>query len=130
MKPSLRPLSRWGRPLWLGLGIVFTGIGIAGTVLPLLPGTVFLVMAAWCFSRSSPRVEAWLLNLPVAGQLVQDYRAGLGMPQRAKWLACLSIVLAVALSLPRIPVLIGQVAWALIGVYGVWYIIMRVPLRR
>lgn len=118
------------RPLWLGLGFVFTAVGLVGTVLPLLPGTGFLVLAAWCFSRSSPKFEAWLLNLPVAGQLIRDYRAGLGMPLRAKIVACLSIVLAVSLSISRIPVLIGQVTWLLMGLFGIGYIVWRVPLRR
>ncbi|GAA4019652.1 hypothetical protein GCM10022631_36360 [Deinococcus rubellus] len=118
------------RPLWLGLGFLFTGIGLLGTVLPLLPGTGFLVLAAWCFSRSSPRFEAWLLGLPVVGELLSDYRAGKGMPLRAKMVACLSIALAVGLSLNRIPVLIGQVVWVLLGMFGIWYIVRRVPLRR
>ncbi|AZI41372.1 DUF454 domain-containing protein [Deinococcus psychrotolerans] len=118
------------RHLWLGLGFVFTAVGLVGTVLPLLPGTGFLVLAAWCFSRSSPKFEAWLLNLPLAGQLIRDYRDGLGMPLRAKIVACLSILLAVSLSIGRIPVLVGQVTWVLIGLFGIWYIIWRVPLRR
>ena len=121
---------RLTRPLWLGLGFLFTGIGLLGTVLPLLPGTGFLVLAAWCFSRSSPRFEAWLLGLPLVGELLRDYRAGKGMPLRAKLVACLSIALAVGLSLGRIPVLIGQVVWGLLGIFGVWYIVWRVPLRR
>lgn len=121
---------RLTRPVWLGLGFLFTGIGLIGTVLPLLPGTGFLVLAAWCFSRSSPRFEAWLLGLPVVGELLSDYRAGKGMPLRAKIVACLSIALAVGLSIGRIPVLVGQVVWVLLGVFGIWYIVRRVPLRR
>lgn len=127
MKLRPPPLTRH---LWLSLGFFFTAVGLIGTVLPLLPGTGFLVLAAWCFSRSSPKFEAWLLNLPLAGQLIRDYRDGLGMPLRAKILACLSILLAVSLSLGRIPVLVGQVVWVLIGLFGIVYIVWRVPLRR
>lgn len=117
------------RPFALAAGFLLTGIGILGTILPLMPGTIFLIAAAWLFARSSPRFEAWLLALPMVGPLVEDFRRGAGMPLQAKWLACASIVIAVTLSLGRIPVLIGQIAWILIGVAGVWYITQRVPTK-
>lgn len=118
------------RPFATALGCIFAGLGILGSALPLMPGTVFLITAAWLFARSSPRFEAWLLGLPVVGQMVTDYRSGAGMPLRAKWFACASIVLAVSLSLGRIPVLVGQVAWVLVGLVGVWFIAVRVPTKR
>ncbi|ADY27383.1 protein of unknown function DUF454 (plasmid) [Deinococcus proteolyticus MRP] len=118
------------RPFAIGAGLVLTALGIAGAILPLMPGTGFLVAAAWLFARSSPRFERWLLGLPVVGGLVQDFRSGAGMTARAKWLACASIAAAVGLSVGRIPMLAGQVAWVLIGVVGVWYIAQRVPTKR
>ena len=51
---------------------------------PLKDRTVFFVIAAWCFSRSSPRLERWVLNLPHIGPLVHDYRAGLGIEAALK----------------------------------------------
>ncbi len=115
------------RPLWVAAGFLLTGLGL---ILPGFPGTVWFVLAAAAFSRGDPRWEAWLLSRPVIGALVRDYRAGLGMPLRAKWIACTCIVVAVAFSVGRIPVLIGQVAWGLIGAAGVAYITLRVPTRR
>ena len=117
------------RPLWIAAGFLLTAVGFVGILLPLLPGTVFFVLAAACFARSSPRFEAWLLNLPAVGPLVRDYRAGRGMPARAKLVAIMSIALAVAFTMPRIPVLPGRAAWLLIGLYGIWYIVRRVPTR-
>jgi uncharacterized membrane protein YbaN (DUF454 family) len=64
------------------------------------------------------------------GPLVADYRAGRGMPLRAKWIACACIVAAVALSLGRIPVLVGQVGWVAAGLGGLLYITLRVPTKR
>jgi uncharacterized membrane protein YbaN (DUF454 family) len=117
------------RPLWVALGFILTGIGFVGLILPGFPGTVWFVLAAAAFARGDPRWEAWLLSRPVIGQLVDDYRSGRGMPLRAKWVACACIVLAVGLSLPRIPVLVGQVTWVLLGLAGVVYIVWRVPTR-
>ena len=114
----------------VALGFALTGLGFLGLLLPGLPGTVWFVLAAACFARGDERWEAWLLSRPVVGQLVQDFRSGAGMPLRAKWVACACIVVAVALSLGRIPVLVGQVAWAPVGPAGVLYITLRVPTKR
>lgn len=118
------------RPLWVALGFVLTGLGFLGLLLPGLPGTIWFVLAAACFARGNPKWEAWLLSRPVVGDLVRDYREGRGMPLRAKWIACTCIVVAVGFSLTRIPVVVGQVAWALVGLAGILYISLRVPTRR
>lgn len=118
---------RW---IWLSIGFVLTGIGIIGLILPAMPGTVFFILAAAAFAKGDPKWEAWLLSRPVIGELVKDYRAGRGMPLRAKWIACICITLAVALSLGRIPVLIGQVTWVLVGLIGIWFITLRTPTKR
>lgn len=127
-RPAARP-SRL-RPLWLAAGFLFTGLGVLGLILPVLPGTIWFILAAAAFARGDERWEAWLLSRPVIGELVRDFRAGRGMPARAKWIACLSITLAVALSVPRIPAVAGQVATLLLGVAGVAYILFMVPTRR
>jgi uncharacterized membrane protein YbaN (DUF454 family) len=115
----------------IALGFVLVGLGFVGLVLPGFPGTVWFVLAAACFARSSPRFERWLLDLPAVGPLVRDYRAGLGMPRRAKVIAALSIAVAVGMSAWRfIPVWQGQLAWVLVGLFGIWYVTWRVPTRR
>ncbi|WP_291429804.1 YbaN family protein [Deinococcus sp.] len=124
-----RPPSRF-RSLWVALGFVLCAFGLLGLILPGFPGTVWFILAAAAFSRGDPRWEAWLLSRPVVGPLITDYRAGRGMPLRAKWIACVCIVLAVGLSVPRIPLLAAQVAWVLIGLAGVLFITRRVPTRR
>jgi len=92
-----RQLRRWYRPLMFAAGWVFTGIGVIGLVLPLMPGTVFLILAAWCFSRSSPRFEAWLLGHPRLGPHVRRWRATGAIDRRAKWIACGSMLFSFGL---------------------------------
>ena len=75
------------RPLYLAAGIVLVGVGIAGYFLPVLPGTIWLILAAACFARSSPRLEAWLENHPKFGPSVVAWRRHGAIPLKAKILA-------------------------------------------
>jgi uncharacterized protein len=119
-------LLRW---LWLSAGFVLVGVGILGIILPLLPTTVFFIGAAACFARSSPRFEQWVLNLPQVGPLVHDYRSGLGMRRRAKVMAIVTMVVVISLSSIAIPSWTARlIAYALV-LFGIWYIVQRVPTR-
>ena len=118
------------RYLWLTLGFLCVGLGFVGIVVPGLPATGFFVAAAWCFSRSSEKFLHWLLNLPLVGPLLQDYRGGLGMPLRAKWFASVSLTLAVSISaLFAIRMPWAKVGCIALGLIGLWYIWTQVPLR-
>lgn len=115
-------------PLWFAGGILSVGIGGIGVVVPGLPTTVFFIVAAACFSKSSPRFEQWVLNLPKIGPTVRDYRAGLGMPRRSKVIAVTMIlgVSTVSALLAGAPVAWGIGALALVGAL---YVTFRVPTR-
>jgi uncharacterized protein len=125
--PARSAPARW---LWFAAGWVAVGLGSLGIVVPGLPTTVFFILAAAAFARSSPRFEQWVLDLPRVGPMVRDHRAGLGMSRRAKaWAVGTMVVVAslsVALSI-EVPALAVAVA-ALVAV-GAWYVIWRVPTR-
>lgn len=119
--------TRWA---WLAVGWIAVGLGGLGVLVPGLPTTVFFVLAAACFARSSPRFEGWVLSLPTIGPLVRDYRAGLGMPRRAKVAAIALMAFAVVASsafvlsspAPRAAVVVA-------GLVGAWYVGWRIPTR-
>lgn len=75
------------RTVFLALGWLFVGLAVAGVALPVLPTTPFLIVAAACFARSSPRLEARLLADPRFGPLLADWRARGAIPVRAKLFA-------------------------------------------
>jgi uncharacterized membrane protein YbaN (DUF454 family) len=82
------------RSMYFVAGIVLVGVGIAGYFLPVLPGTIWLILAAGCFARSSPRFEAWLLNHPKFGPSVVAWRKDGAIPRKAKFLAIGMMVLS------------------------------------
>ncbi len=86
------------RFLWLLLGLGATGCGIAGTVLPLVPTTPFLLLAAFAFAKSSPRLHAWLTTHPQFGPLIVNWQRNRAIGRGAKRTALVFMVLALVLS--------------------------------
>ncbi|WP_243028211.1 YbaN family protein [Thermus albus] len=115
------------RLAFLVMGLLFTGLGFLGALLPILPSTPFFLVAAYLFSRSHPRLEAWLLSLPQVGPLVKNYREGRGIPKKTKiWATALALG-AAGISVYGLPHILGQVAVLLLIAYGVYFIWRRVP---
>jgi uncharacterized membrane protein YbaN (DUF454 family) len=117
------------RTAWTGLGLLSVALGGLGIIVPGLPTTVFFIVAASCFARSSPRLERWVLNLPAIGRMVRDYRAGLGMPRRAKAAAILAITLFAGLAVFLADVAALRIVIAAAGAAGIAVITFRVPTR-
>jgi len=65
-------------------GLISVGLGIAGIFLPLLPTTPFLLLAAACFLRGSPRLYDWLLNHRRLGPYLRQYREHRAIPRQTK----------------------------------------------
>lgn len=84
------------RTIWLGFGLLATGCGIAGIVLPLVPTTPFLLVAAYAFARSSPSLHDWLVRHPRLGPVIANWRTHGAIERRTK----LRAVAVMALMLP------------------------------
>lgn len=117
------------RAAYLLGGLLCVALGAIGIVVPGLPTTIFFIGAAACFARSSPRLEAWVLGLPKVGPAVRDYRAGLGMPRRAKQVAIAMIVVFVGFSVWIVGPWWLRGLIALAGAVGV-IVVARQPTRR
>jgi hypothetical protein len=116
-----RAAQAFWRPALFALGWVFVAAGVAGIFLPLVPGTLFLIIGAACFTRSSPRFEAWLLNHPRLGPPVRQWRETGSIPRSAKAFAVASLVVSwlilLATNAPD-PVKIGCLAiFAAVAIY-------------
>jgi uncharacterized membrane protein YbaN (DUF454 family) len=79
-------------------GLIFVGLAILGVVLPILPTTPFLLVAAACFAKSSPRLQKKLLANKTFGPLIHEWQQHRSIPRKAKRVALLTIILSVVWS--------------------------------
>ncbi len=110
-------------------GGVCVGLAALGLILPLLPTTPFLLLAAALFFRGSKRLYDWLVGNRHFGPLIRDYQAGRGIPRRAKVSAILLLWLTIG----------ATVMWAVGAVWirllliaiaiGVTLYLARLPVR-
>lgn len=77
-------MSRWKQNFFIITGTIFVALGVIGIFVPLLPSTVFLLLAAACYARGSKRFYDWLMNHPTLGSTIRHYRDGKGLPLRQK----------------------------------------------
>jgi uncharacterized membrane protein YbaN (DUF454 family) len=109
------------RLFWIGLGLASMALGVLGIVLPLLPTTPFMILAAWCFANSSPRLHDWLLSHRTFGPMILDWRDHRAIRPRAKLAAVMAMALAFGLSLAmglRLEVLAAQAL--VLAIMGGW----------
>jgi uncharacterized protein len=117
--------ARWLQRVLFVIGWLFVAIGAVGLVLPGLPGTIFLILAAGCFARSSPRFEAWLLDHPRLGPAVQRWRRSGAIPRPAKWIACLSMAASWLMLLATGAPAYAKAGIALILLLAAGYVVTR-----
>lgn len=108
-------------------GTAAVALGVLGIFLPLLPTTPFLLLAAACYGASSETAYRRLLRAPLLGRHIAGYRAGKGVPLRAKILALsmLWISLGYAVAYGVVPVY-AKLALLLVGAGVSWYL-LRLP---
>jgi hypothetical protein len=117
---------RW---LYLLAGWLFFAIGIAGVVLPAVPATPFMLLALWGFSKSSPRLEAWLLAHRVFGPPLRDWKRHRVISWKAKAIAWVSMAASLVYLIAW-----RHMAWWIVAIvvavmaYGVWFM-ARCPSR-
>ena len=92
------------RLFWLTIGLVSLALAAVGVLLPLLPTTPFVILAAFCFMKSSQRLHDWLVNHRVFGPMIVDWREYGAISRPAKRIAIASMgavfVLSLALQAP------------------------------
>lgn len=113
---------------WTWLGVLFLVVGAAGAVLPLLPTTPFVLLAAGCFAKSSPRMHAWLLRSELFGPVLRNWEQNRCMPRRARRISLLMMILvggsSVAFFVPGLLLKLAGVALIATGCA----VVLRIPV--
>lgn len=115
--------------LWIA-GSISLALGIIGVVLPGLPTTPFVLLAAACYAKASPRLHGWLLNHRFMGPMIRDWETHRSLTRRTKTVAQVSMVLMVGLSawgFRHQPVVLAVLLVA--AAIGVW-VVARIPTRQ
>ena len=122
--------NKLSRVFWFSLGVIFTGIGLIGIVVPGLPTTPLMILAAACFAKSSQRFYDWIINNRMFGEHVKNYREGNGIPKRSKpvilgtmWTF---VLFAVFIAIPDSAPEISRNATVILAVIGTIFI-LRIP---
>lgn len=122
--------SRLKRFFLISAGVLALFLAALGVVLPGMPTTPFVLLAAGCFAKASPTLHQWLLNQPRLDTMVRDWETHRSLPLRVKRLACglmLVMVVVSAWQLAHLP--LAAVSVLLLGVLGGWVIWWRIPTR-
>ena len=122
------PVTGLRRAVYLLAGLLFVGLAVLGALLPVLPTTPFVLLASYCFVRSSPALHRWLLRNRWFGPLLRDWQQHRGVRRRVKATALCVLPLALGTSLalagPSVPVVLALAVLGLIG----FVVVMRLPV--
>ncbi len=95
----------WERLFWRPLAATCVALGATGVVVPGLPTTPFLLVAAWAASHGWPEMEQRLLAHPEYGPVIRRWRERRAVPRRAKWMATgLMLVSVISIAVAPVPV--------------------------
>lgn len=110
------------RQFYLVAGLTSLGLGSIGVILPLLPTVPFMILAAFCFANSSPRLEAWLVEHHVFGAHIKNWRDRRAITRRGKWAATVAFAVScvIALLFVKLPWNLVPIAAALISGSWIW----------
>lgn len=112
------------RIAFVGLGCVSLALAVIGVVLPILPTVPFLALAAFCFAKSSDRLNNWLINTKFYQNNLADFKAGKGMTVKTKTriLVTVTLVMAVGLIAMLIKgVIVGSIILSVVWLGHIYY---------
>lgn len=119
------------RVIYLVLGCVGLGLGALGAALPLLPAFPFLLLAAVCFGKSSPRLHNWFIGTKLYKNNLESFVRGQGMTIKAKFriMSVVTLTMAVGfLMMSRVP--LGQIILLCVWVAHIFIFLFAIKTRQ
>ncbi|MGK0405636.1 MAG: uncharacterized membrane protein YbaN (DUF454 family) [Oleispira sp.] len=112
----------------LFVGWLSVVLGVIGIFLPVMPTTPFLLLAAACFMRTSPKFYHWLVGHPRLGKYLVYYLEGKGIPLKAKVYTIATMAISMSVTCYFVPVTAVRVLLPLVGVLVALYIVRQPTL--
>lgn len=116
--------------IYIGVGCLSLGIGAVGAVLPMLPTFPFLMLAAYCFARSSEKLHNWFVQTRLYKDNLESYMAGEGMTRRVKIriMGMVTLLMAVGfIMMHAVPV--GRIVLACVWGFHMVYFIFGIKTK-
>jgi len=108
------------RHLWLAGGLISLALGAIGALLPILPTVPFMILAAFCFARSSPRLERYLTEHRLFGPHILAWRDKGAISRRGKRAALAAFAVSIVLAFAFAPMPAPLVTVAAAAITGTW----------
>ena len=122
--------SKFSRIIWFMLGFTVMCIGLVGIVVPGLPTTPLMILAAACFAKSSQKFYDWIINNKMFGHHVKNYREGKGIPKKSKPIILGTmwtfVLFAVLIAIPDSAPPVSKITTLVLAVIGTIFI-LRIP---
>ena len=122
--------SKFSRIIWFMIGFTVMCIGLVGIVVPGLPTTPLMILAAACFAKSSQKFYDWIINNKMFGHHVKNYREGKGIPKKSKPIILGTmwtfVLFAVLIAIPDSAPAVSKITTLVLAVIGTIFI-LRIP---
>lgn len=113
--------------IYIVLGCVGLGLGAVGAVLPLLPTFPFLMLAAYCFARSSERLHNWFIGTKLYKNNLESYVAGKGMTKKTKIRIMVTVTILMSIGFIMMhAIVVGRIILACVWLFHMIYFIFGV----
>ena len=109
------------------IGCIGVGLGALGVVLPILPTVPFLLLAAFCFARSSERLNNWFIGTKLYKNNLESYVKGEGMTRKTKIKIMVTVTVLMTVGFIMMDqVLVGRIVLACVWVFHILYFVFGV----
>ena len=115
--------------LYIVLGCISVGLGALGAVLPVLPTVPFLMLTAFCFARSSEKLDRWFRSTRLYEENLKDFVAGKGMTKKTKIRIIVTVTLLMSIGFVVMGlrgIVSGCVVLGLVWVFHIAYFVFGV----
>ena len=122
--------SKLSRLFWFVIGFIIMSIGLVGIVIPGLPTTPLMILAAACFAKSSQKFYDWIIYNKMFGHHVKNYREGKGIPRKSKHVILGTmwtfVLVAVLIAIPDSAPQVSKISTLVLAAIGTIFI-LRIP---